>query len=101
MLSHTVFFTLKDSSPDACQTLVAACHKYLTQHDGIRLLTAGTRTPDLDRPVNDSEFHVALNVVFESREAQDVYQVSDNHNAFIAEQKDNWEKVRVFDADVS
>lgn len=101
MLSHTVFFTLKDSSEEAVEKLVAASHKYLTQHDGIRLLTAGPRTPDLTRPVNDQEFHVALNVVFESREAHDVYQVSDNHEAFIAEQKDNWEAVRVFDADVS
>lgn len=101
MLSHTVFFTLKDSSKEACDRLVAACHKYLTQHEGIRLLTAGTRVPDLQRPVNDQEFHVALNVVFESREAQDVYQVSAKHDEFIAEQKDNWAQVRVFDADVT
>lgn len=101
MLSHTVFFTLKDSSSEACDQLVAACHKYLKQHDGIRLLSAGPRTPDLQRPVNDQEFHVALVVVFESREAHDVYQVSENHEAFIAEQKHNWETVRVFDADVS
>ncbi len=101
MLSHTVFFTLKDSSDAACQKLVDACHKYLTQHEGIRLLTAGTRAADLQRPVNDQAFHVALNVVFESREAQDVYQVSAKHDEFIAEQKDNWAEVRVFDANVS
>lgn len=101
MLSHMVYFTLKDSSETATNKLVDACHNYLTKHDGIVFFAAGTRSPDLQRPVNDTEFHVALHVVFENREAHDVYQVSDNHNAFIAEGKDNWEVVRVFDANVT
>lgn len=101
MLSHMVYFTLKDSSDDACRKLVDACHKYLTQHDGITFFAAGTREPELQRPVNDTAFHVALHVVFETREAHDVYQTSDNHNAFIEEGKDNWDSVRVFDANVT
>ncbi len=101
MLSHTVFFTLKDSSDEACQTLIDACHEYLTKHDGIKLLAAGRLAAEYDRPVNDRGFHVALNVVFETKEAHDVYQVSENHLAFIAKGKDNWEQVRVFDAMVS
>lgn len=101
MLSHQVYFTLKDSSDAARQALINSCRKYLPHHDGITFFAAGTHTPDLDRPVNDSEFHVTINVVFESREAHDVYQTSENHLAFIAENKDGWEQVRVFDADVS
>lgn len=96
-----VYFTLKDSSEAACQRLVDACHKFLTQHDGIVFFAAGTREPDYQRPVNDQSFHVALHVVFETRDAHDVYQTSDNHNAFIDEGKDNWETVRVFDANVT
>ena len=83
-----VYITLKDPSDAACQKLVDSCHHYLPKHDGIEFFAAGTRTPDLDRPVNDSEFHVAVNVVFTTREAQDIYQVSENHLAFVAE--NNW-----------
>lgn len=100
MLSHMVYFTLKDSSAEACQKLVDACHRYLTQHDGIKFFAAGTRETDYQRPVNQI-FDVALHVVFEDRAAHDVYQTSDNHMAFIEEGKDNWEKVCVFDANVS
>jgi len=34
MLSHDVYFTLKDNSADAKKKLVAACKKYLTKHEG-------------------------------------------------------------------
>jgi hypothetical protein len=101
VLSHMVYFTLKDPSDAACQKLVDSCHHYLPKHDGVEFFAAGTRTPDLDRPVNDCEFHVAVNVVFTTREAQDIYQVSENHLAFIADNKDSWAQLRVFDADVA
>lgn len=101
MLSHMVYFTLKDPTDAACQQLVKSCHQHLPSHDGIVFFAAGTRTPDLNRPVNDSKFHVALNVVFASREAHDAYQVSEQHQAFIAENKETWENIRIFDADVA
>lgn len=98
--SHMVYFTLKDSSAEACDTLVAACKKYLTDHPGTDYFAAGTLA-DSTREVNDREFHVALNLVFKDRASHDAYQVAERHDQFIAEQKDNWAKVRVFDADVS
>lgn len=101
MLSHTVFFTLKDSSDTACQKLVDACHKYLSKHDGTTFFAAGRLAPEYDRPVNDHAFHVALNVVFDTKEAHDAYQVAESHLAFIEENKGNWEQVRVFDAVVA
>ena len=101
VLSHMVYFTLKDPSEAACQKLVASCHHYLPGHDGISFFAAGTHTPDLDRPVNDHDFHVTANVVFATREDHDAYQISEKHLAFIAENKDSWEKIRVFDADVA
>ncbi len=101
MLSHMVYFTLNDASADACRQLVAACHKYLKNHPGVVFFAAGTLTPDLQRPVNDLEFHVALNVVFDSRANHDAYQVAEDHLKFIEENKSGWAKVRVFDADVA
>jgi hypothetical protein len=62
---------------------------------------AGTRTPDLVREVNDREFDVALHLIFENRAAHDRYQTAARHQQFVAENRDNWAQVRVFDADVS
>ena len=98
MLSHMVYFTLKDSSDAACQKLVDACNKYLKPHGGVEFFAAGTRGDEFQRDVNDRDFHVALHVVFDGKESHDVYQVSEAHLAFIDEGKGNWENVRIFDA---
>ena len=100
MLSHIVYFTLNDSSDTACQKLVADCHRYLKPHEGIAFYAAGTLAKEYQRPVNDQAFHVALNVIFVTKEAHDAYQTSDAHLQFIAENKENWSQVRVFDAHV-
>jgi len=92
-----VYFTLKDSSQAAQQKLVDDCHRYLKSAPGIIYFAAGLRVPDLTRGVNVQDFHVGLHVVFESRKAHDDYQVSETHLRFIAENKDNWTQVRVFD----
>ena len=97
-LTHSVFFTLKDSTEAAVQQFVADCYQYLGTAEGLVSLHAGARIEDLDRPVNDNEFHVALIVVFESREAHDVYQTTPDHLTFIERNKENWASVRVFDA---
>ena len=99
MLSHVVCFKLKDNSPAAVERQLAACRKYLTDHDGVLLFAVGPRTPDLLRDVNDREFDVQLNVVFKNRAAHDQYQVHPRHLKFIEENKPYWAGVRVFDAD--
>lgn len=99
MLVHNVFFTLKDDSPSAREHLVAECRKYLSDHAGTVFFGAGPRAEPYQRPVNDQEYHVGLHVIFESREAHDAYQVDPRHLEFIENNKDGWERVRVFDND--
>ena len=77
---------------------VAACRKYLTGHAGSVFFAAGTRAANYDRPVNDRDFDVALQVVFADNPSHDRYQRAERHLTFVAENKDNWERVRVFDA---
>ena len=101
MLGHMVYFTLKDKSPAAIENMVAACKKYLTGHPGTVFFAAGTLIPDLARPVNQLDIDVALLVDFDSRASHDSYQVNPRHLQFIEENKAGWERVRVFDADVS
>lgn len=100
-LSHMVYFTLNDASDAKVQELVDACKKYLDGHPGVVYFSVGTLNRDLARPVNDHGYQVTINVVFDSRESHDKYQVAPRHVQFIEEQKPNWKQVRVFDSDLA
>jgi hypothetical protein len=99
MLVHSVYFTLRDDTPAARAKLVESCYRNLAPIEGIAFFAAGTRDEELTREVNDLEFDVALTVVFRDRAAHDRYQPDERHQRFIAENKDGWAKVRVFDSD--
>jgi Stress responsive A/B Barrel Domain len=98
LLAHDVFFALKDNSADAKTKMVAACKKYLSKHPGEVFFATGTRAEELNRPVNDRDFDVALHIVFKNKEAHDQYQDATRHKQFIEENQRNWAKVRVFDS---
>jgi hypothetical protein len=98
LLAHNVYFTLNDASDAAKEKLVAACKKYLSGHPGTVFFAAGVLARELDRPVNDRDFDVALHVVFDSKEAHDRYQKDARHLKFIEENTSNWKRVRVFDS---
>jgi hypothetical protein len=97
-IAHNVYFALKVNSPEAKKRLVAACKKYLSKHPGEVFFAAGTLAEELNRPVNERDWDVALHIVFQDRKAHDQYQDAPRHKQFIDENKDNWKKVRVFDS---
>lgn len=98
MISHDVYFSLKDNSPEAKKKLVTACKKYLSKHPGTAFFAAGVLADDLKRDVNDRDFDVALHIVFKDKASHDKYQEAEMHKQFIEENKGNWKKVRVFDS---
>ena len=87
-------------APEAAARLVAACRRHLTAHPGTVSFAVGT-CASYDRQVNDRDFDVALEIVFDSHAAHDAYQAADRHEQFIAENATTWAKVRVFDADLA
>ena len=97
-LAHNVFFKLTDASPAKVRELVDACHMYLNVQPGIVFFAAGELCGELDRPVNDRDWHVGLHLVFVDKAAHDAYQDDPTHNRFIDENKPNWAGVRVFDS---
>jgi len=99
-LAHMVFFTLAEPSEANRNELVAGCHKHLGDHEGVIYFSVGVMAEDLSREVNDKPFHVALHLVFDSREAHDTYQEHPRHLAFIKENKALWSKVKVYDSDL-
>lgn len=98
LLAHNVFFTLIDKSPAKVDALLASCKKYLTVQPGIVYFACGKLDPGLTRPVNDLNFDVGVHLIFSDRAAHDAYQAEARHNQFIAENKSNWQQVRVFDS---
>lgn len=98
MLTHSVFFDLKNDDAASVQALVDGCYEYLAPHDGIVFFAAGARHTDYQREVNDLDFDVSLTVVFENTAAQDAYQITEPHLQFIEEFNENWAGVRVFDS---
>lgn len=97
-LVHNVYFSLKDPTPANIAALNAACHKYLEGHDGLVYFGAGPLVEELNRPVNQRDFHIALCTVFKDKASHDQYQTHPRHLQFIAENKETWASVRVFDS---
>jgi len=101
MLSHDVYFSLNDNSPQAKEKLIGACKKYLSGHPGTIWFAAGPLGEEFQRDVNDRDFDVALHIVFKNKAAHDQYAKAERHMKFIEENKENWKKVRVFDSYVA
>lgn len=100
MLAHVVYFSLHEPTAENCQKVLAACHKYLTNHPGTVFYSAGTCS-SYDRPVNDRDYDISLHVVFNNRASHDAYQAAPRHHQFIEQCKPLWKQVRVFDSDVT
>lgn len=101
LVGHMVYFKLKDGSAENRQKLVAACEKYLADHEGVVFFSAGVIGEEFKREVNDRDWDVALHLVFIDKAAHDKYADHKEHLKFIEENKANWAKVRVFDSELS
>ena len=97
--AHSVFFTLKDNSPEARAEFVESCKKYLTGHEGTVSVAFGTIAEDVVEPnVSVRDFDVALLLVFENKAAGQKYLVAPRHVEFVEKNKAKFAKVRVFDS---
>ena len=97
MFSHVVIFWTDPDRPKAADDLIAGARKYLAPLPGIVHFHVGTMAPS-QRPVVDQSYQVALNVVFESKQAQDDYQVHPLHLEFVEKVfKPNCRRVVVYD----
>jgi Stress responsive A/B Barrel Domain len=100
-LVHMVYFKLKDNSGASRAKFTAACKLLLSGHDGTVSFAVGTLAGDSNGPFNDHDFDVSLHLVFVNKAALDGYHAHARHEKFLEENKDSWEKVRVFDSYLS
>jgi hypothetical protein len=97
MFSHVVIFWTKPEIPNAADALIAGAEKYLRPVPGARHFHIGKMVPS-HRDVVDQSYQVALNIVFDSKKAQDDYQVHPLHVDFVEKVfKPNCAKVVVYD----
>ena len=97
-VAHIVFWTLAEDSPENRAALIADAKKYLSGHDGTVYFSVGAIAGDMNRSVNDREFHVSMNLIFTNRKAHDVYNVHTRHEEFKKRNAEMVAKVRVFDS---
>jgi hypothetical protein len=82
MFSHLVIFWTDPAIKEAADQLIAGANRYLKPVPGITFFHVGKMQPS-HRPVVDQSYQVALNVVFQSKQAQDDYQTHPLHLEFV------------------
>ena len=99
-LAHMVFFGLKDRSVESRQKFVESCQKYLSGHEDTVYFSVGVIAEDEDvqEPVSVKDFDVALHVVFANKAGKAKYLKSPRHDAFVAENREHFANVKVFDS---
>ena len=82
MFSHVVIFWTKPENPDSAAELLAGAEKYLRPIPGVRSFHIGSMAAS-HRSVVDQTYQVALNLIFDTKQQQDVYQVHPLHLEFV------------------
>lgn len=97
MFIHVVYFWMKPGTSDAARAqTVEGCKKYLAKIPAVRHLWTG-RPAMTPREVVDNSYDVGLCVVLDDSAGHDVYQEHPLHKDFIAENKENWQRVQIYD----
>jgi hypothetical protein len=97
MFSHVVIFWTDPAIKDAPDQLMAGAKRYLKNVPGIIFFHVGKMVPS-HRPVVDQSYQLALNVAFQSKQAQDEYQTHPSHLEFVEKVfKPLCQKVTVYD----
>ena len=82
MFSHVVVFWTKPESQNSAAKLLAGAEKYLRPIPGVRSFHVGRMVPS-QRPVVDQSYQIALNLIFDTKQQQDDYQVHPLHLDFV------------------
>jgi hypothetical protein len=98
IIVHNVYFSLQDNSAKTKTEFVSACKKFLSKHPGEVYFAAGTLAEERKLRSSDRDFDVAIVIVFKTQADLARFDKSERHLQFVAQNKKNWKKVRVFDA---
>ncbi|MFT4834338.1 MAG: hypothetical protein ACI83W_000983 [Marinoscillum sp.] len=92
---HMVFFWLKPEID--LESFQKATDIFLSSMPMIVQFHIGTPAGTL-RDVVDNSYSVSLVMTFKSKEDQDAYQTDPIHLKYVEQNKDNWERVQIYDS---
>jgi hypothetical protein len=97
MFSHVVIFWTNPENPGAADAVIAGAEQYLRPIPGVRSFHIGRMVPS-HRDVVDQSYQVALNLQFDSKQAESDYQVHPMHIEFVEKAfKPNCQRVVIYD----
>src|SRR5436189_6438753 len=97
MFSHVVIFWTDPKNARAADDLIAGANQYLKPISGVRSFHIGKMVPS-HRPVVDQSYQVALNLIFDTKQEQDDYQVHPLHLEFVEKAfKPNCQRALIYD----
>ena len=97
MFSHIVIFWTDPRNPSAPDALIEGAKKYLAGIPGVTHFHAGKMSPS-PRSVVEQGYQVGLRIQFESKAAEEAYQIHPSHLEFVEKSfKPNCVKVVVYD----
>ena len=99
MLVHTVLFWLCKDLDDAQISKFRMGLESLKEIEHADSVIIGRPASVAERPVCDGSYDFCLTVILKDVPAHDAYQAHEKHQDFIAAHKDQWQKVKVYDAD--
>lgn len=100
-LVHTVFFWYADDADPARLAEFENDLKELGKVPSISSYYYGPPAATAERGPVDHSYDMAINVFFKDIAAHDAYQIDPIHLAFVEKCKDLWEKVVVYDNQIS
>ena len=99
MLVHTVFFWLHKDLDYEQRTQFGMGLESLKDIEHADSVFIGRPASVAERPVCDISYDFCLTVILKDVAAHDAYQTHEIHQNFIAAHKEQWEKVKIYDAD--
>jgi len=99
MLVHTVLFWLKKDLDGDQITHFRIGLESLTRIESADAVYIGTPSDTPARPVVDTSYDFCLTVILKDIPSHDAYQADPRHLDFIANFKEYWKKVKIYDAD--
>jgi len=99
MLIHTVYFWLRKDLDGDKYTEFRLSLETMRGIKHAEAMYIGTPAKTAKRPVVDTSYDFALTVIVKDIAAHDAYQEDPLHQAFIANNKELWKRVKIYDAD--
>lgn len=99
MLVHNVFFWLRKDLDGAAITEFRMGLESLKGIEHAEAIYIGSPANVPERPVLDMSYDFCLTVILKDVAAHDAYQAHEKHQAFLAEHKEKFKQVKVYDAD--